>query len=280
MKAIMTSRYKLITFGAFLLVLMSVPKSLQAQENITMAVGEWPPYLSQSQRHNGVVSHLISDIFAEMGITVTLHFLPWNRAYNEAIEGKYNATAIWMEKKVRKEHFIYSDEVLLEQFVFFHKKAFTLNWESIDDLTAFKFGGIQAYSYGPKVDQYIKDGLIQIDIVNRPQQNFKKLLKNRIDLFPFEVNVGKSILKREFSLQQREALTYHRTPFLNNSSFVLFPKTRVESERLTQLFNQQLNKFKESGKYDIYFDKLKEGYYDLPTSATVKKISSVGLKTP
>ena len=234
-----------------------------AQEKITIAVGDWPPYLSQDQKHNGIVAHLITDIFSAIGIDATITFFPWTRAYNRTRDGRFAATAIWMEKEERKADFLYSDPVLVEEFVFFHKKDSNFDWSTINDLAKLSMGGIYAYSYGPQLDKALSDGKILIDRVNRPNQNFKRLLKNRIDLFPFELNVGKSILKKQFSQAQQQQLTYHAKPYLNNSSFVLFPKSLKTSPALMERFNQQLKKIKDSGEYDDYFKNLKQGYYDI-----------------
>lgn len=114
---------KLIPLLCFLLFTYLQSNSLQAQEAITISVGEWPPYISQNQKHNGVVSHLIRDIFSDMDIDVSFEFLPWSRAYSETKQGRFEATAIWMDKAERKVDFIYSDSVLIEQFVFSTTKA-------------------------------------------------------------------------------------------------------------------------------------------------------------
>lgn len=253
---------KLITIIASLSFFLFFSNLLYAQEKITIAVGNWPPYISQDQEHNGVISHLISDIFDDIGIEISIEFLPWSRAYNETKNGRYAATAIWMEKDERKNDFLYSNEVLSEQFVFFHTKGLPFNWKTIDDLKPYKIGGIQAYSYGPALDKLIANNLVQIEYVNRPQQNFWKLLKDRIDVFPIEINVAKSILNKHFTKAQRQEITYNIKPLLNNSSFLLFPKSLASSKELLVTFNQHLQKFKDDGRYDTYFENLKNGVYD------------------
>ncbi|MBQ0730407.1 MAG: transporter substrate-binding domain-containing protein [Oleispira antarctica] len=237
-------------------------QDFQTQEKVTIAVGEWPPYIAQDQKHNGVVSHIITDIFAELGIDASVQFYPWSRAYNETRDGLHAASAIWMDKEERKIDFIYSDPVLIEQFVFFHHKELLFNWKDVNDLKNFNIGGIYASSYGPELDQALTKGEIKLDRVNRPQQNFKKLLKKRIDLFPFEINVGNSVLKKYFSTKQRQKIVHHPKPLLNNSSFLLFPKTLKSSKDLSERFNRQLKIIKDNGKYDVYFKRLEQGYYE------------------
>ena len=48
--------------------------STQAQpRELQISVGDWPPYLSTDQRHNGVMAHIISDLF-EHGFNITFPY--------------------------------------------------------------------------------------------------------------------------------------------------------------------------------------------------------------
>lgn len=247
-----------------LLPLPFLAPSAFSYEEIKIAVGEWPPYISQNKKHNGVVTHIIQDIFSSIGIESTIHFLPWSRAYNDTSKGDFDASAIWMHKEEREEYFIYSDKVLTEEFVFFHKNTLDFDWDSISNLRKFSIGGIYGYSYGPRIDQAIKNKTIRLALqVTTPEQNFKMLLHDRIQLFPFELNVGHSILKDQFSTQEKKEITYHPKPFLQNYSFVLFPKALKGSRNLVLRFNKRLNEIKANGEYDIYFQNLKKGVYEI-----------------
>ncbi len=233
-----------------------------AQENIKIAVGGWPPYISQGQKYNGVISHIITDVFKEMGVDASINFLPWSRAYADASEGIYSATGVWMHKTEREKDFIYSDSVLTEKFVFFHKRTFEFDWASINDLKELTLGGINASSYGPAFDKAIAQGELIMNRVNRPQQNFKMMLHNRIDIFPFEINVGQAVLKEHLTLIEQEEITHHPKAYLNNSSFLLFPKSLQNSKELKLKFNKQLKKFREDGRYDSYFKNFQQGFYN------------------
>jgi polar amino acid transport system substrate-binding protein len=233
-----------------------------AQENIKIAVGEWPPYISEDQKHNGVIAHIMTDVFKELGINASIHFLPWSRTYADASNGLYAATGVWMHKTNREKDFIYSDAVLTEKFVFFHKRTFKFGWGSIDDLKELTLGGINASSYGPEFDKALTQGELVMNRVIRPQQNFKMLLHNRIDIFPFEINVGQAVLKEHLTLIEQEEITYHPKAYLNNESFVLFPKSLQGSIELQLKFNKQLKEFREDGRYESYFNNFKQGLYD------------------
>jgi polar amino acid transport system substrate-binding protein len=256
------TRFSTVTTKILLLLsVLTFSTSLLAIEKISIAVGEWPPYISQDQKHNGVISHLITDIFQEIGIEASIHFLPWSRAYDDAAKGRFSATAVWMHKSEREDDFIYSDIVLTEQFVFFHKKSLQFNWDSLKDLKDINIGGVIASSYGPLFDKALVQGELVMNRVSRPQQNFKMLLHNRIDVFPFEINVGNAVLKDHLTSDEQKEITSHPKPYLNNSSFLLFPRTLRNSQNLSIRFNKQLETIKADGRYDLYFEHLKQGLY-------------------
>ena len=245
----------------FLILLLSCPNLILAH-NITIAVGDWPPYISQEQKHDGVVTHIIKDVFTEMDMKANIKFFPWARAYKDTAIGIFNATGVWMHKTEREKDFIYSDAILTEQFVFFHMKSFKFNWTSVADLTGIKMAGNLAYSYGPKIDKAIEAGSIVMERTIHPMQNFKKLLIGRVQLHPIEINVGYSSLKKNFTLSEQTQITHHPKPLLNNLSYLMFPKHLKESTKLMKRFNKELAKFKANGQYQAYFKDFKLGLYN------------------
>lgn len=262
----MTPISTVITQILLLTTVLTFSTSLFALEKIRIAVGEWPPYISAEQKHNGVVSHIITDIFRDIGIEASIHFLPWSRAYDDAAKGRFSATAVWMHKQEREEDFIYSDIVLTEEFVFFHNKSLPFHWDTAKDLKKYKLGGVNASSYGPIIDKALTEGELVMGRVTHPIQNFRMLLHHRIDVFPFEINVGRAVMRDQLTSEEQGEITSHPTPYLNNSSFVLFPKARQDSQDLSLRFNKQLEIIKANGEYDLYFKHLQQGDYNLDKS--------------
>lgn len=250
--------------------------SVQAQpRELQISVGDWPPYLSTDQRHNGVMAHIISDLFAEEGYKVSFRFLPWPRAYSDAAAGKFDATGVWMHKREREADFLFSAPLLDEQFVFFHLKSVPFDWQQFDDLTGMTLGGGLEYSYGPGFDAFLAQGKVRMERVSSDQQNFEKLLKERIVLYPQEVNVGYAALRSQFTPAERARITHHPKALLVNQSFLMLPKRLADSEALMQRFNQRLQAFRDSGRYDRYFHDLQAGKYML-TEEEATQASTLG----
>ncbi|WP_052741709.1 substrate-binding periplasmic protein [Kiloniella litopenaei] len=236
---------------------LSLPvTALAADEKITVTVGEWPPFLSQEIEGKGVIAEMIVEIFASQGIEAELTFLPWGRGYHEAAIGQFQAMGVWMHKSEREEEFIYSDPVLKEQFVFFHRKDKPFDWAKMDDLKPYRLGGGIKYSYGPELDAALADGTLIMDRGANDKVNFQKLLVDRVQIYPQEMSVGYYALSRDFSPEERAQITHHPKAILNNLSYVLFPKALKGSAELVARFNKGLKEYRESGAYDRMMKRL------------------------
>lgn len=249
--------------GLLCALLLSAQVLAGHKAELRISVGDWPPFLTSELRHNGVMAHMISDILADEGYRVTFVFLPWARAYADAAAGKFDATAIWMRKAEREKDFIFSEPLLNEQFVFFHLKDKPFSWETFDDLQGMKLGGGLEYSYGPEFDAYLASGQLQMERVPTTRQNFEKLLRQRVALYPEEVHVGYATLRRDFKPEEVEKITHAQKPLLNNLSYLMLPKELAGSQALVERFNQRLQLYRESGRYERYFEDLRAGRYEL-----------------
>ncbi|MGO2372574.1 transporter substrate-binding domain-containing protein [Pseudoalteromonas sp. KG3] len=242
---------------------LAVPmKSTLDTKSIAISAGEWPPFLSESLPYQGVAAHLIKDIFNEAGIQVHFTFLPWGRAYHDTYNGKYAATAVWMHSKERVNNYNYSDALLSEKFVFFYKKDNHFEWHNFNDLRGLIIGGGLSYSYGPKFDKAVAEGIFDLSQVSSTEQNFRRLSAGRIDAFAEEINIGYHTLYNQHP-ELADTITHHPHPILLNNSFLLFPNNAEQSEELLQIFNLHLKQFRQDGRYQAYFKGLEQGDYRL-----------------
>ncbi|MET1076804.1 MAG: transporter substrate-binding domain-containing protein [Pseudomonas sp.] len=256
-------------------ILLSGVARAEVLQPLSISIGDWPPYLSADLKHDGVVAHLISDIFADEGYRVSYKRLPWPRAYAEAASGRVAASAIWMHKTEREADFLFSAPVLEEQFVFFHLKSFPFDWQQLDDLKGMTLGGGLEYSYGPAFDAALAAGTFSMERVSSDQQNFEKLLKERVVLYPQEVNVGYYALMKHFPAQDLAKITHHPKPLLNNASYLMLPKRLPGSQALMQRFNQRLAQYRADGRYQRYFENFQNGSY-FPDPAAAPLPSPLG----
>lgn len=235
-------------------MLWAFPAQAEPERHLDISVGDWPPFFIEEEAGQGSVARLVRDVFAEEGYTVTFHFRPWQRAYREAAIGQHHATAIWMHAPEREQEFTYSDPVMQERFVLFHRKDRPIEWQTLSDLSDLTIGTSIGYSYGPEFDTAVDNKVLTVDQAASTVLNFKKLLYHRIDVFPEEINVGYYILNRELGQSEAREVTHHPKPVLENESFLLFPKNAPKTPHLVAAFNRRLAEFRRDGRYDDYFD--------------------------
>jgi len=220
-------------------------------EKIVIAVGEWPPFISESLRDSGFALKIVTEAFAVEGIEVEYKFLPWKRAVIESANGAFLATAIWAYREDRTNNFYYSEVVFPVNYAFFYLKSRNFEWKSVKDLENMKIGGSLGYSYGDKeFREAAKRGELKIEYAKTDVLNFKKLLIGRTDLFMCSVINGKYILDKDFRPEDRVKIRYHKKLLTSDPHHLIFSKKAKESKRYLKLFNSGLKKLRERGRYD------------------------------
>ncbi len=218
-------------------------------KTVRIAAGEWSPYMSEYLKDYGIAARIISKAFQAEGIDAEFTFLPWKRAFILAKLGKWDGTALWLKKPEREAVFYYSDPVIEEKHVFFHRKDFLFDWNRPEDLKDIALGGLVNFSYGEDIDNAIKAGIITVERVTDDIQSFRMLLSGRIQVYPQEINVGYDVLRKHFASEERQLLTHHGTPFLKSFSYLLLSKKIKKNEQLIQVFNKGLKSLKKEGNF-------------------------------
>ena len=78
-------------------VLLSLPAtSAGAAETVEITTGEYAPWTSESLKHGGFSTHIITEAFKLEGYEVNFTFYPWKRVYEAAKDGKrFHASSWW-----------------------------------------------------------------------------------------------------------------------------------------------------------------------------------------
>ena len=103
--------------------------------------------------------------------------------------------------------------------------------------------------------------MIKAQVTNTDQQNFAKLLKGRIDIFPSGLVNGYSVLQKEFDASESHLISFHPKPLSKTTGHLAFTRSRKNSENLLRIFNQGLAKLKKEGLYNKLMYDLLAGKY-------------------
>ncbi len=243
------------------LLLFSLVTSTGAEETVRLASGEWSPYQSKDLKYYGVGSRIVTEAFALAGVNVKYGYFPWKRSFKYAERGKWDGTFLWFDTPERRKGFYVSDPVVEIKYVFFHLKTYPFSWNTIDDLKGIQIGGTSGYDYGAAFESAEKAKRISVQRVAADEQNFKKLLKGRIQVFPNDLDAGYEILRKHFTPEQVKLFAYHLKPVKAAPHHILFSKKVERNKKMCELFNKGLKRLKETGKIDQYLAESRRGEY-------------------
>ncbi|MCP4347628.1 MAG: amino acid ABC transporter substrate-binding protein [Desulfobacterales bacterium] len=249
----------------FTIIISLFSTSLLFAETTTIRItnGEWEPFMSAYCPHYGINSHVVSESYKLEGINVRWGFFPWKRAYQTAKTGKgWDASATWWPAEETKEAFYLSEPVSKTSFVFFHLKSYKFNWDSIDDLKGIHIGGTFEYDYGKEFMSAIEEKKISVQYVPHDEMNYKKLLKDRIQIFPNDPIVGYAQIRNSIPPDQVKLFTHHPKQFEISTLHLIISKKCKNGKFFLDKFNSGFKKLKQSGRFDQMLKDLEAGKYD------------------
>lgn len=253
---------KAAAMGAcFAVGMLASQGALACERTMQVAIGEWPPFVSEDLQHYGLAARIVTEAFAKEDIDVEYRFYPWKRAYFEVLQGDQDATAIWSRTSEREEEVLYSEPVLTTDKVFFHLDDTSFDWEDIDDLEGYTIGATNGYAYGEAFAEAEEQGRIDVEYANSDKQNIEKLIRGRIDLFVVEEPVGHSILNTDFEPEAVEDVVQHPRALQETKYHLLFSQAIDDGEKLLESFNRGLESLREDGRIDRYVEASQGGEY-------------------
>ena len=241
------------------IVLFLLVAPVWAVDTVRITNGEWPPYLSEHLPFNGVASRIVTEAFALEGVKVEYGFFPWKRSLALAETGEWDGSAVWFRSPEREELFYISDPVILSSYVFFHLKNYLFDWRTVDDLREIRIGATLGYNYGEPFEAAEKKGKITVDRCASDELNFEKLLNDRFKIFPVDMEVGYTMLHKQFKPETVILFTNHPRPLRQESLHLLLSKKVGKNKRLIELFNRGLQKLKESGRIERFLEESRKG---------------------
>ncbi len=232
-------------------------------QSIRITNGDWDPYLSSKAFEYGLASHIISEAFKLEGIDIQWGFFPWKRAFENAKAGqKWDAAAAWWPSDSYNDDFFTSDAIMGTSLVFFHLKEYKFHWDSVDDLPGINIGLTRGYNYGAVLMEANRESKVLTELANNDEQNFKKLLFDRISIFPNDLVVGYTQIKNAFPPHEAIRFTHHPKKFKVNTLHLLISKRAKNANVFLQKFNSGLAKLKASARYQNMLNALEQGRYD------------------
>jgi len=246
-----------ILLRSIILVLLVSTNIYSKEYIVTFTVGEWVPFTSQKDEKGKIAQNIVSEAMKLEGITVKYRYVPWKRAFVEALRVDADGTVPWYITKDRLTKFHYSKvPIISTKTVFFHLKTLDLKWNSYSDLNKYRVGGVLGFKTG----QLLVEQGVKVEFISAISQNFKKMIKGRIDIAPASILVGLHIIKNTFSPEIAKLLTYSEKEIFNESekTYLIVSKKHPRGKELVDKLDSGILKLKKSGRYQEILDEIFE----------------------
>lgn len=236
-----------LRYAAALLVFVVIYASSTQAESYHFAIVEFPPYeySGEDNRPQGMAVEVVKVAMNKLGHTIDIGIYPWARALSMVEHGTADALFTVYRKKGRELFLDYSNEPLIEQKIaLFTKRGSALTHaRDLNSITGKRVGVVSTLTYGNKFEK-MRPHLI-IDRVETIEQNFSRLILNRIDLLVSNTHVAKWALQTHpYKGEIRMLLPELETL----PSYIVFSKKKSLTT-LRDRFDQTLLMLKKSGEY-------------------------------
>ena len=246
-------------FSVVLGLVANLGLTASAADTIRLTNGEWPPFTSKEFLHRGVLSRIVTEAFAAEGITVQYEYLPWKRAYSDAKEGKADGTVGWAPTPEHVKDLYMSEPIVSVDKGLFHLKSTPFNYSSADDLGKWRVGSAAGYAYGDEWDNGLKEGKFKTEEVTADEQNIKKLIAKRIDVFAMETDVATYLMQSLLTPEEAASVVCAPKLLMKTPICMGLSRTSAKNAALMEKFNSGLKKLKEDGRYDKYIKESRNG---------------------
>ena len=122
-------------FKSLAILIFSSLSLLLAQQPTTvrLAIGDWAPYTSPTDPKGKLAEEIVTQAFAEVGITTNYSYYPWKRSLEMAKGGaETDGTFPWNSVKERNVDFILNKEpIMKDDAVYFHLKTTKFDWKTL-----------------------------------------------------------------------------------------------------------------------------------------------------
>ncbi|MBX9869600.1 MAG: ABC transporter substrate-binding protein [Burkholderiaceae bacterium] len=160
---------------------------------LTLMVGDNPPFNSfTGSKPEGMAVEIVDTMLARARISDVYISYPWARAYNLA-QAEPNHCVFTLGRLPERENlFQWIGPIAFNQWGFFALRERNLNIKTLDDARKYTIGGQRKDAKAMWLE---KQGFT-IDLAPDEKTTLKKLLANRVDLYPAGIFTADDIAKR------------------------------------------------------------------------------------
>ena len=207
-------------------------------ETFKVAIGEWPPFITEQHTGFGLHTEKVTEAFKSEGHIIEYEFLPWRRSLEKTKRGATSATFSWSYVKDREQDYLYPDTPIdeLKDVYFYRKDRFpdglkAMSFEELkeQDLTVV---GISDYWYEAPLT---KAG-VSFQAVATEEQAWTMLLYGRADFY-IENDIVGDVHRRNILEDDAEKIG-KSSPVRTEPLFILFTRANPIGQRMLDIWER------------------------------------------
>lgn len=237
-------KFYVISFSLIFWVIFSLPV-LAEKQSIKIVTSEWSLYSSERLDSGGFLSEIATTALTRAGYQVTLDFLPWKRALKLTKKGLADALIGASYTKKRTRYFSYPEYSWKTEAVFFALKSHQGHYQKIEGLCPANIGVFAGSFY---IEKFKLIKCFNIQTVATIQQNIKKLLAKRIDVFIETKDAVLFHLNKEFSEQASDIIALSPA-FKTDKVYIVFSKNTPNYQQIQANFDATIKAMQTDGTY-------------------------------
>lgn len=219
-----------------------IPSTATA-ETLRLATLDWEPYVGQTLKNRGFNAQIVTEAFKRAGYQVTIEFMPWDKAIEEAKKGAYDGVFPEYYSKERSLDFVYTYFFSSSLLVFCKRSSSAITYKTLKDLAPYRIGIVKGYINTEEFDNatYLKK--IEAD---SDEENIRRLARGELDLIVIDKLVAQYLVKTKVPEAAGE-IEAMEPPLAIHKLFVVLPKKIPLSEKRAREFNKAFESMEKDG---------------------------------
>jgi len=237
-----------------LLLIFLLPLYILANDNVHIYTENYPPYnYKKDGKLHGISIQILNAMYKKMGMgKPKVNLTSWSRGYSLSLKQKNGVIFSTTRTKGREKTFKWVGPICKTSVEIIGRKDKNIKIKNIKDLNKYRIGTVLK-DIG---EQYLlengvkKENLYPVSGTDAIELSFKKLEKNRIDLFSYEYIVARFEAKEKgFDFNNYEKL------YTLIDGAVYFAFNKQTDDKIIQKWQKALDEIKADGTYKKIMEK-------------------------
>lgn len=246
MKLVLKNRIVVLSL-ILLLVVFAIAEAGADQRTIVLATDNLPPFFSEKLPNYGFVAEITREAFLRSGYGFEIKWVPWKRAFIMAKNSKFSGVMGAYYNEERSQSFIFTQSVTKADLSFIQRAEDSISYTSLQNLKPYRIGVIRGTAPAMILSQI--EPPLSIEEVTNDEQNIKKLMSRRIDLFLSDLQYVVYTLREKYP-ELKNKLKPVQPPLRTDLIFNAISKKADNAQKIVDDFNHGLQELKEDGTYD------------------------------